>query len=183
LSLLARIGTSQPVEAVASLDALADGFDFAHFGRAPAHFDLHDVELLNARLLHMLDFGAVQDRLPAGASEADWLLVRPNLESLSDFDDWYAVLHGDYDAPALHDDDRAFLQAAADVGEPLDWTDETWRQLTGALKEATGRKGKALFHPLRLALTGRESGPEMAGVLERMGKDRALHRLRLASHG
>jgi glutamyl-tRNA synthetase len=183
LSLLARLGTSQPVEPFTDLEAAANTFDFAHFGRAPAHFDLHDVELLNARLLHMLDFGAVQDRLPAGASEADWLLVRPNLERLSDFDDWYAVLHGDIDAPALPDDDRAFLQAAADVGAPLDWTDETWRQLTGALKEATGRKGKALFHPLRLALTGRESGPEMAGVLERMGKDRALHRLRLASQG
>ena len=80
LSLLARIGTSQPVEPVASLDELAAGFDFAHFGRAPAHFDPKDVELLNARLLHALSYEAVADRLPAGASEEDWLLLRPNLE-------------------------------------------------------------------------------------------------------
>ena len=80
LSLLARLGTSQPVEPLASLDELAEGFDFAHFGRAPAHFDLHDVELLNARLLHHLDFAAVADRLPEGASEADWLLLRGNLD-------------------------------------------------------------------------------------------------------
>ena len=92
LSLLARIGTSQPVEPIASLDELADGFDFAHFGRAPAHFDPHEVELLNARLLHQLDFAAVADRLPAGATEADWLLLRANLERLADFADWFAVL-------------------------------------------------------------------------------------------
>ncbi|MEO5971889.1 MAG: glutamate--tRNA ligase, partial [Sphingomicrobium sp.] len=92
LSLLARIGTSQPVEAEESLDGLARDFDFAHFGRAPAHFDLHDVELLNARLLHRLDFAAVVDRLPAAAAEEDWLLLRPNLERLADFAGWFDVI-------------------------------------------------------------------------------------------
>ena len=82
LSLLARLGTSQPVEPLPALADLAEGFDFAHFGRAPAHFDLHDVELLNARLLHHLDFAAVADRLPEGATEEDWLLLRGNLSTL-----------------------------------------------------------------------------------------------------
>jgi glutamyl-tRNA synthetase len=181
LSLLARLGTSQPVEPVTTLDAAAETFDFAHFGRAPAHFDVHDVELLNARLLHMLDFDAVKDRLPVGATEADWLLIRPNLERLADFGSWYEVLHGEIDAPALSDADRAFAHAAAGAAESLDWSAETWRELTTSLKESTGRKGKALFHPLRLALTGRDSGPEMAGVLESMGKDRALRRLRASA--
>jgi glutamyl-tRNA synthetase len=181
LSLLARLGTSQPVEPFTDLDAAANTFDFAHFGRAPAHFDLHDVELLNARLLHTLDFDAVTDRLPADATEADWLLIRPNLERLSDFGEWFAVVHGEVAVSLPPEEDRDFLATAADFAQTLDWSDGTWRELTGALKESTGRKGKALFHPLRLALTGRDSGPEMAGLLALMGKDRAVRRLRSAA--
>jgi len=181
LSLLARIGTSQPVEPIADLDELAGDFDFAHFGRAPAHFDPHDVELLNGRLLHKLDYAAVADRLPAEASEEDWLLLRSNLERLTDFPDWFEVLHGEVDAPELAHDERLLLRDAATAAEGLDWDEATWRTLTSALKASSGRKGRELFHPLRLALTGRDSGPEMAGMLFRMGKDRALHRLKAAA--
>jgi glutamyl-tRNA synthetase len=181
LSLLARIGTSQPVEATASLDALAAGFDFAHFGRAPAHFDPHDVELLNARLLHQVDYTAVADRLPAEATEADWLLLRPNLERLDEFADWFEVLHGEVDPPELGHDERLLLRDAATLAEALEWSGESWRELTASLKESTGRKGRDLFHPLRLALTGRDSGPEMAGLLERIGKARAVRRLEAAA--
>jgi glutamyl-tRNA synthetase len=181
LSLLARIGTSQPVEAAASLDALAAGFDFAHFGRAPAHFDPHDVELLNARLLHQVDYTAVADRLPAEATEADWLLLRPNLERLDEFADWFEVLHGEVDPPELGHDERLLLRDAAMLAEALEWSGESWRELTASLKESTGRKGRDLFHPLRLALTGRDSGPEMAGLLERIGKARAVRRLEAAA--
>jgi glutamyl-tRNA synthetase len=181
LSLLARIGTSQPVEPIASLDELAHDFDFAHFGRAPAHFDPHDVELLNARLLHKLDYAAVAKRLPSGASEEDWLLLRPNLERLSDFEPWLGVLQGEVETPELAHDERLLLRDAASVAEGLDWTGEPWRALTGELKASSGRKGRELFHPLRLALTGRESGPEMAGIVARMGKDRAVQRLKAAA--
>jgi len=182
LSVLARIGTSQPVEPVAGLEALASSFDFAHFGRAPAHFDPHEVELVNARLLHGLPFDAVADRLPNGAAEADWLLLRPNLERLSDFAAWYEVVSGDIDAPDLGHEDRLFARDAAAAARDVSWGPNAWAELTGALKESTGRKGRELFHPLRLALTGRDSGPEMAGLLERMGKDRAIVRLDLAAH-
>ena len=181
LSLLARIGTSQPVEPIASLDELAHDFDFAHFGRAPAHFDPHDVELLNARLLHKLDHASVADRLPPTAAEADWLLLRPNLERLSDFAPWFDVLHGEVEAPELAHDERLLVKDAAAVAEGIDWGAEPWRALTGELKAASGKKGRELFHPLRLALTGRESGPEMAGIVERMGKDRAVQRLKAAA--
>jgi glutamyl-tRNA synthetase len=181
LSLLARIGTSQPVEPIASLDELASDFDFAHFGRAPAHFDPHDVELLNARLLHRLDFSAVKSRLPAEAAEEDWLLLRPNLERLSDFEPWFGVLKGDVDVPELAHDERLLMRDAASVADGLDWNVEPWRALTGELKASSGKKGRELFHPLRLALTGRESGPEMAGLVARMGKDRAIQRLRAAA--
>lgn len=181
LSVLARIGTSQPVEPVASLDALAEGFDFSTFGRAPAHFDPHDVELVNARLLHNLDFSAVADRLPEGVGEEDWLLLRPNLERLSDFPSWFEVLHGDVEAPELSHEERLLVKDAASIAEQADWSSEPWRELTSQLKDATGKKGRELFHPLRAALTGRESGPEMAGLVSRMGKERAVRRLEAAA--
>jgi glutamyl-tRNA synthetase len=183
LSLLARLGTSQPVEAIADLGELAADLDFAHFGRAPAHFDLHDVELLNARLLHRLEFADVVTRLPEGATEPDWLLLRGNLERLSDFAEWHAVIAGDIESPRLADDERASVAKAAEIAPTLDWSNEPWKALAEALKAATGLKGKALFHPLRLALTGHESGPEMAGLLNRMGRDRAVARLAAAANG
>ena len=124
LSVLARIGTSQPVEPVASLDELAEGFDFATFGRAPAHFDPNEVALVNARLLHKLDYAAVVDRLPECATEQDWLLLRPNLERLSDFAGWYAVLHGEIDPPELSHEERLLVKDAAGIAEKLDWTAE-----------------------------------------------------------
>ncbi len=181
LSLLARIGTSQPVEAVASVGELAETFDFAHFGRAPAHFDPQDVELINAKLLHHLDFADVADRLPAGASEADWLLLRGNLVRLSDYADWLPVLDGRIDTPELNHDDRLFVKDAAAAAEEMGWSPDAWRTLSEALKTKSDRKGRALFMPLRLALTGRESGPEMAPLLARIGRDRALARLRAAA--
>jgi glutamyl-tRNA synthetase len=181
LSVLARIGTSQPVEPIASLDELAADFDFATFGRAPAHFDPHEVELVNARLLHKLDFAAVAERLPAEASEADWLLLRPNLERLDDFADWFAVLHGEIDPPELGHEERLLVKDAATIAERLDWSAEPWRTLTEELKRDTGKKGRELFHPLRLALTGRESGPEMAALAARMDQGRAVRRLEAAA--
>ena len=181
LSVLARIGTSQPVEPVAGLDELAAGFDFAHFGRAPAHFDPHDVELINARLLHQLDFPAVSDRLPSNATEQDWLLLRSNLERLADFADWFDVLYGEIEPPELSHDERLLVKEAATAAEAIDWGVEPWRSLTDALKASTGKKGRELFHPLRVALTGRESGPEMAGLVSAMGKARALARLNAAA--
>jgi glutamyl-tRNA synthetase len=181
LSVLARIGTSQPVEPVAGLDELAADFDFATFGRAPAHFDPKEVELVNARLLHKLDYAAVADRLPPGATEEDWLLLRPNIERLADFPSWFAVLQGEIDPPELSHEERLLTKDAAAVAEKLDWSAEPWRALTDELKHTSGKKGRELFHPLRLALTGRESGPEMAGLVARMGKDRAVKRLEAAA--
>jgi len=181
LSVLARIGTSQPVEPMTSLDALAEAFDFAHFGRAPAHFDSHEVELVNARLVHGLDFDAVRDRLPTEARAEDWALVRPNLQRVGDFAGWMPVIHGRIEPPELGHDERTVAREAAAIAAGLDWSDEPWRQLTERLKAATGQKGRALFHPLRLAITGRDSGPEMAGLVERIGKTGVVQRLQAAA--
>jgi glutamyl-tRNA synthetase len=174
---LARIGTSQPIEPARSLDDLARDFDFAHFGRAPAHFDLHEVELINARLIHSLDFDTVRERLPAEASSEDWSLVRPNLSRVADFSDWLPILHGEIETPDLDHDERAVAREAASLAPGLDWAAEPWKQLTEQVKAATGQKGRGLFHPLRLAITGLDSGPEMAGLVEHIGKERVIRRL------
>lgn len=181
LSVLARIGTSLPVEPAHSMEDLAAGFDFATFGRAPAHFDLHEVELVNAKLVHGMDFAAVRDRLPPGATEEEWLLVRPNLTRVADFADWLPVMRGDIEPPEFNHDERRVVREAAAIAPRLDWSDEPWKQLTEAVKAATGEKGRTLFHPLRLAITGRDSGPEMAALLKLIGKDRTVARLEVAA--
>ena len=181
LSLLARIGTSEPVEAIASLDELASTFDFSHFGRAPAHFDPHDVELLNAKLLHRLDYPQVADRLPDGIGEAEWTVLRGNLARLGEAEEWVPVLHGSIAAPEVVPDDKELIAQAASAAPSIDWSGDPWHALTDQLKTATGRKGRALFRPLRLALTGRESGPEMAPLVKLIGKARAVERLTAAA--
>ncbi|MEA3038235.1 MAG: glutamyl-tRNA synthetase [Sphingomonadales bacterium] len=174
---LARIGTSLPVEPVIEPAPLIESFDFATFGRAPARFDLDELAGLNAKIVHQLPFAAIADRLPAGMSEADWLALRPNLKTVAEAAGWWEILHGHVDAPAA-EDDRPLLDAAAHALADLDWSADPWPQLVARLKADTGRAGKALFHPLRRALTGRDSGPEMAVLLPLIGRDEALRRLR-----
>lgn len=181
LSVLARIGTSQPVEPVARLSDLADDFDFARFGRAPAHFDPQEVESINAKLLHHASYAEVAEVIPVDISNEDFDLLRGNIGRLSDLEDWLEVLDGEIEAPELGHEERLLAKEAATVAAGLDWSVETWRALTTAVKQTTGRKGRDLFHPLRLALTGRDSGPEMAPLLLRMGKHRAVQRLEAAA--
>ncbi len=177
LALLARIGTSEPVVPVATNAELVPGFAFAHMGRAPARFDPAELAQINARTLHLLSYEAVRDRLPAGMSEAAWLAVRPNCATLTDAAEGWAMIEGPIPAHAFEAEDKAFCARAAAIAETLDWSTEPWAQLTAALKAETGRKGRALFWPLRLALTGRDHGPEMAALLPLIGRDRAIARL------
>ncbi len=178
-ALLARLGTSLPVEAVAELAELLPGFDLASFGRAPARFDPADLAALSARTLHLLPFAVVRDRLPAAMTGAGWLAVRGNLATLAEAQDWQAVIDGPLAAPAAPEDGE-FVRAAATHLAALDWGDDIWGRWVGVLKAATGRKGRGLFHPLRHALTGRDQGPEMAALLVLIGREAALHRLAAA---
>ena len=180
VALLARIGTSDPVEPVTDAAPLLDSFDFSRFGRAPARFDEAELAALNQRIVHMLDFSAMSGRLPEGMGEAAWEAIRPNLETVAQAADWWSIVTGPLEPPALEAEDRAFLAQAPDVLTGLAWDDQVWKALTSALKEQTGRKGKALFLPLRLALTGREHGPDMAALLPLIGRDAALERLAAA---
>jgi glutamyl-tRNA synthetase len=182
-ALLARIGTSDPVEPVADMAPLIAGIDFAHFGRAPARFDLEELRNLNARIVHLMSFERVRARLPDGMSEALWLAVRPNLTRVSDAAAWLELIEHDMDAPAIDPADRDYLVTAAAAARSIDWHGDPWHALTGALKEQTGRKGRPLFLPLRLALTGQEHGPDMAALLPLIGRDRAVTRLEAAAQG
>jgi glutamyl-tRNA synthetase len=107
--------------------------------------------------------------------------LRGNLERMSDFAGWFAVLHGEIDPPELGHEERLLAKDAAGLADKLDWSGDPWRTLTNELKQATGRKGRELFHPLRLALTGRDSGPEMAPLIAAMGKERTVRRLEAAA--
>ncbi|MBX3593702.1 glutamate--tRNA ligase [Sphingomonas sp.] len=180
IALLARLGTSDPVEPVADMAPLLGSFDFARFGRAPARFDEGELAQLNARLLHQTPFSAVAARLPAGMTEPVWRAIRPNITTLADAESWWRVVDGAVTG-GVDPDDRAFLDQAAGIAETIDWDADPWHALTGALKVATGRKGRALFHPLRRALTGQDSGPDMAALLPLIGRERAIARLRATS--
>ncbi len=177
---LARIGTSQSVEPFADPAPLIEGFDFSTFGRAPARFDLDELAALNARIVHQLPFARVAARLPAGMGEDDWVAIRPNLKSVAEAADWWDILHGHVERQAAPED-RAFLADAAQAAAGIDWREAPWPQLVARLKDTTGRAGKPLFLPLRRALTGRDSGPEMAALLPLIGRDETIARLRAAA--
>jgi glutamyl-tRNA synthetase len=178
IALLARLGTSQPIEPIANRADLVATFDLATFGRAPARFDELELERLNHAIVHQLDYAEVAARLPEGMGEAAWNAVRPNLEAVADAHDWWRVIEGPIDQPAFSEEDRAFLREAA---QRFAWTADPWSALTSALKEATGRKGKGLFMPLRQALTGRDHGPDMHTLLPLIGEARARGRLEAAA--
>ncbi|MBA17926.1 MAG: glutamate--tRNA ligase [Sphingomonas sp.] len=178
IALLARLGTSDPVEPFADVAPLIESFDFSRFGRAPARFDEAELAALNARIVHQLEPAQVAGRIPAGMDAAAWEAVRPNLTRVSEAQDWWQVIEGPVSPPDFSEEDRVFLADAARVAEGIDWNDAPWAALTGALKAQTGRKGKALFLPLRQALTGRDHGPEMAALLPLIGRERAVARLR-----
>ncbi|WP_084584249.1 glutamate--tRNA ligase [Sphingomonas azotifigens] len=177
IALLARLGTSDPVEPFVDPAPLIATFDFGRFGRAPARFDEAELAQLNARIVHQLDHDAVADRLPSGIDAAGWEAIRPNLNTIAEAGDWWAVVEGPIAAPPVDAEDRDFLARAHALAMDLDWSGDPWRALTDALKATTGRKGKPLFLPLRRALTGRDHGPDMAALLPLIGKDRALERL------
>lgn len=177
IALLARLGTSDPVEPFADPTPLIATFDFGRFGRAPARFDEAELAQLNGRIVHQLPYTTVADRLPANIDAAGWEAIRPNLATVAEAADWWAVVEGPITAPPVAEEDRDFLAQARIAAEGLDWSADPWRALTDALKVATGRKGKPLFLPLRRALTGRDHGPDMAALLPLIGKDRALARL------
>ncbi|MFP4328320.1 MAG: glutamate--tRNA ligase, partial [Paracoccaceae bacterium] len=159
------------------LDAIAEGFEITRFGAAPTKFDVADLFPLTARYLHGLPFDAVKDRIlalgvPEGLAERFWTVTRENITTLADLPGWWAMCR-DGAEPVIAPEDAGFVgEAMALLPEPP-FTEETWGEWTARVREATGRKGKALFMPLRKALTGMERGPEMADLMPLLQKVRA----------
>jgi glutamyl-tRNA synthetase len=178
-SYLARLGTNKD-PAPMTLPGLIEGFSLSDWGRSSPRFDARQMLTLNRKILHGLAFEAVKDRLPAGADERFWLAIRGNIDLLTEARRWWEVVAGEITPPDLDTDEAALVKAAlavlpADVSGP-----EAWKSWTMAVAEATGVKGRALFHPLRAALTGEDQGPEMAALLPLIGRDQAAARLQLA---
>ena len=178
-SYLARLGTSDDPAAL-ELEELAASFDLSRFSRSAARFDVRQLLALNSRVLHGLPFEAVQARLPPASTPAFWSAIRGNLDLLSEARGWWDVVAGSIVPPVIEGEGE-FLRAALDALPSEPWTPEVWPAWTGALREATGRKGRALYHPLRLALTGEDQGPEMRDLLPLIGRVRAAERLRMAA--
>ena len=169
LSLMARLGSSEPIELRANLDEVVAAFDLSKFGSAPTKFDAEDLVPLTARHLATLSANDVADVLtsagvPAELAEPFWQVVRDNITNLDQVSDWWALFR-DGATPLVADEDREFIAQAFDLLPQLPFDADTWGAWTSTVKEATGRKGKGLFMPLRKAVTGRERGPEMADVM------------------
>ena len=178
-SLVARLGTADPVEPVQDMATLIAGFDITRLGRAPARFDVEDVNRLNARILHDMPYEAVADRLAAlGAPEgaAFWDGVKGNLNLFAEVSDILLLINGPV-SPVIEADDAEYVAAALQALPTGELTLESWSAWTQSLKESTGRKGRALFMPLRQALTGQAHGPEMQHLLPLIGYDKAVARL------
>ncbi|MET0598178.1 MAG: glutamate--tRNA ligase [Mesorhizobium sp.] len=176
-SLAVLTGTSEAVRPIESLQALAGLVDLSRISRAPARFDPAELAALNARLLHETPFAAVAGRLAGlgiGGGEAFWLAIRGNVVRLADAAAWWNVASGVIE-PVITDE--ALCRRAAEVLPPEPWSVETWAAWTALVKAATGASGKALFLPLRQALTGLDHGPELKALLPFIGRERALKRL------
>jgi len=170
LSLMARLGSSQPVELRLSLDEIADGFDTSQFGAAPTKFDVQDLYPLTAKKLHDLPFEAVADEIAALGVPADkaglfWKITRENISTRRDLSGWWDLFKTGAE-PLIDDEDRDFIAQAMTLLPDPPYTADTWKEWTSAVKDATGRKGKGLFMPLRKAVTGQASGPDMSDVMQ-----------------
>ena len=174
-SLLARIGTSDAVELAENMQELIDGFDFTKMGRSAAQFDEEELKRLNIRMLHTLPLEQIRDQLEVTIDESFWLAVRENIESLTEVKDWWELIYQPI-TPDISDADYC-SQAAELLPSEGEWNEQSWQAFTGRVKETTGRKGKELFMPLRLALTARTDGPDLGTVFHLLGREKARRRL------
>lgn len=178
MSYLAKIGTSDAIDVAASLEQLAGDFAIEKLGRAMANYDPAELGRLNQKLLHQLPFAEVQAQLTARGitvEEAFWEQIKPNLTTLDAVRDWWAITHQPI-TPQISD--AAFTTEAATLLPSGQWGEQSWDQFVNAVKEKTGRKGKELFMPLRLALTAMEHGPDMKTLFALIGRERAEKRLK-----
>lgn len=169
LSLMARLGSSDPMELRANLEEIADGFDITKFGAAPTKFDVEDLYPLTAKVLQETPLAEVADAVaavgvPADKAERFWTVTRDNITTLNDLGKWWD-LYTNGAEPEIDDEDKEFIAEAMKLLPEGPFDDGTWSTWTSAVKDATGRKGRGLFMPLRKALTGQKNGPDMASLM------------------
>ena len=175
---LSSVGTDQPLE-IEPIAALAARFDIGRFPAQPVPFKAATLLALNRQALRSLAFAAVADRLPAGATDAFWLAVRGELDLLSEARGWWDVVAGAIVPPEIPE--RELLAVALDQLPPEPWRETVWQDWMAALTAATGRRGEALALPIRLALTGEDTGPDLVGLLPLIGRPRTVQRLQVAA--
>ncbi|MEP2531887.1 glutamate--tRNA ligase [Shimia sp.] len=169
LSLMARLGSSDPIELRGAMDAIADGFEITHFGAAPTKFDVADLYPLTAKLLHDLPLEDVaQDVADAGVpgdlAARFWDVTKANITTRKDFKGWWDLFANGAE-PDIDAEDREFIAQAMTLLPDGPFDDDTWGKWTADVKAATGRKGRGLFMPLRKALTGQSHGPDMSSLM------------------
>lgn len=174
LSMMARLGSSDPIEVRSSVDELFDNFDLSAFGAAPTKFDVEDLKPLTAKAISVLNIEDMSSTLtdlgvPADIESAFWNIVKDNIATRSEIAKWWALCR-DGATPLIADEDAEFVDAAKGLLPDSPWSDQSWAAWTAAVKEATGRKGRRLFMPLRKALTGMESGPDMSKLMPLLQK-------------
>jgi glutamyl-tRNA synthetase len=180
ISLMARLGTSDPIEAFTDIKSLIETFDFSKFSRNPPKFDTDELLRLNSRILHDTSFGDIKSRLDeiglGDIDESFWNSVRTNIEKLEDAKEWANVVNNPVKV-TLDGEDKEYVANAADLLPPAPWNENTFNDWIGKVKENTDRKGKTLFMPLRQALTGMDHGPELPVLLPLLGPEKTKQRL------
>ncbi|PLS22360.1 glutamate--tRNA ligase [Neptunicoccus cionae] len=176
LSLMARLGANEPVELRSSMEELIEGFDLSQFGSAPTKFDVADLGPMTAKAVAALPYGEMEQTLadlgvPADIAPAFWEVARENVATRAGIADWWALCR-DGAEPLVDAEDADFVATAKDLLPAQPWDGDSWKSWTTAVKEATGRKGRGLFMPLRKALTGMEHGPDMSKLMPLLQKHR-----------
>ena len=161
-----------------ALHVLAAHFELATV--AAADVSVRDLLAVNRHVLASMEFSDVADRLPTGATERFWLAVRGSMDLLREARGWWDVVAGTI-VPPVVEGERELLAHAETLLPAEPWDQSVWTQWIAALERTTGRFGESLLVPLRLALTGEETGPDLADLLPLIGRARAADRLRIAA--
>jgi glutamyl-tRNA synthetase len=178
-SFFSTIGSSNPVTFCKKMSELIDKFDITSYSKSPTTYVPEELEQINQKLVISYEFSDVKARLEQlgikDVGEQFWLAVRPNISKIIEIKDWWEICHNPSKVEGL---DKEFLKIAAD-NLPTQVNDQTWKEWTSILSSKTGKRGKELFMPLRLSLTGRSSGPELKDLLPLLSREEILSRLSL----
>lgn len=172
-SFLAKLGTSEAIEPYYSLEELAQSLDFSKIGRAQPKFDEAELKHFNTKLVHNLPYAEINTRY--GISENLWHAIKGNIKIADDVKLWKSICQDEL-SPKI--EDLELTSKGAELLPPEPWNEETFGAWIKVLKEASGKNGKELYHPVRMALTGMEDGPELKVLLPLIGKNKAEKRLK-----